>query len=74
LEKRRRPTKKVVLIVPDKVDRTTTTKTGKYHSSIEVTPDNILKVLGKRDDYHEDFCFEDLNKITVLSIDDYEES
>jgi hypothetical protein len=66
--------KKVVLIVPDKIDRTATTRAGKYHSSVETTTDNLLKVLGKGDHYHEDFCFEDLNKVMVLSIDDYEGS
>lgn len=64
--------KRIVLIVPDKIDRTTTTRTGQYHSSVDVTPENVLKVLAKRDDYHEDFCFEDLGKVKVVSIDDHE--
>ena len=66
--------KRIVLIVPDEIYRIIGTREGTSRSSVEVTPENILKVLGKRDDYHEDYCFEDLEKIKVVSIDDYEDS
>ena len=66
--------KRVVLIVPDKIDRIIGTREGTSRSSVEVTPENLLKVLGKTDDYHEDFCFVDFKRIKVVSIDDYDGS
>lgn len=60
--------KKIVLIVPDKIDRIIGTREGTSRSSVEVTPENLLKVLGKTGDYHEGFCFKDLKKIKVVSI------
>jgi hypothetical protein len=41
---------------------------------VDTTPEKTLKVLGKREDYHEDFCFQDLKKVKIVSIDDYEGS
>ncbi len=60
--------KRIVLIVP----RVLGTRAGTSRSSTEVSRENLLKVLGKSDDYHEDYCF-DLRKIEIVSIDDYEQ-
>ena len=65
--------KRIVLIVPDKIESVMGIRGGTSRSSIEVTADNLLKVLGKRDDYHEDLCFEDMEKIQIVSIEDYVE-
>jgi len=67
--------KKIVLIVPDAIKHLLGGSTSDSNEvSKEVTPENILNVLRRRNDYHEDFYFDELDKIKILSIENYDEN
>jgi hypothetical protein len=66
--------KRIVLIVPDTIQHTLGGSSASYRSSeIPVNSGNLLKVLSKREDYHEDFYFSPPQQIQVLSIEDTSE-
>jgi len=62
--------KRIILITPDQIDRTTTTRSGNYNTTVEITPDTIKKMLNRRENYHEDYHFQDLDKVKIVSIED----
>jgi hypothetical protein len=65
--------KKVTLIVPDKIERVIGGSRSRHCDSVHLTPDNILRALCERRDYHQYYYFEAAERVRVLSIVDYEE-
>ena len=65
--------KKVVLIVPDKIQHVIGSSRGREVESENVRSSNIIKALCDRDDYHQYFYFESPEDVKVVSIVDYEE-
>ena len=65
--------KKVILIVPDKIQHLIGSSRSRRVESENLTPANIIKALCDRDDYHQYFYFESPDDVKVVSIVDYEE-
>ena len=62
--------KKVILIVPDKIQHVIGTSRSRRMKSEDVAPDNLKRALCDRNDYHQYFYFVALDKVKVISIDD----
>ena len=60
--------KKITLIVPDKIQHVIGSSRSRRVKSENVMPENIIKALCDRDDYHQYFHFESSNDIKVVSI------
>ena len=60
--------KKITLIVPDKIQHVIGSSRSRRVKSKKVIPENIIKALCERDDYHQYFYFESSDDIRVVSI------
>jgi len=65
--------KKITLIVPDKIQHVIGSSRSRRVKSEDVMPENIMKALCDRDDYHQYFYFKSPDDVKVFSIVDYEE-
>ncbi|MBN2430750.1 MAG: hypothetical protein JXQ27_04710 [Acidobacteria bacterium] len=66
--------KRIVLLVPDVIHHTLGGSSANYRlSEIPLNGENLLKVLSKREDYHEDFFFAPAGQIRILTIEDVDE-
>jgi hypothetical protein len=65
--------KKVVLIVPDKIQRVIGSSRSRAVESENLSTVNIVKALCDRDDYHQYFYFESEDEVKVVSIVEYEQ-
>jgi hypothetical protein len=65
--------KKVILIVPDKIQHVIGSSRSRRVKSEKLRPANIIKALCDRDDYHQYFYFESSDDVKVVSVVDYEE-
>ena len=65
--------KKITLIVPDKIQHVIGSSRNRIVKSEEVIPENLIKALCDRNDYHQYFHFESPDDVKVVSIVDYEE-
>ena len=65
--------KKITLIVPDKIQHVIGSSRNRRVKSEEVIPENLIKALCDRNDYHQYFHFESPDDVKVVSIVDYEE-
>ena len=63
--------KKVTLLLPDKIDHSLGTSRSIRHTDVDVTPENMIKVLCL-DDYHERYMFdeEDVQVLAIESVND----
>jgi hypothetical protein len=61
--------KKVVLILPDKITRIAGTSRSVYKSEVDLTEEDLIKVLCI-DDYHSRYKFSPKD-VKVVSIEDY---
>ena len=62
--------KKITLIVPDKIQQVIGSSRSRRIKSEDVAPDNLIKALCDRSNYHQYFYFEDSDNVKVMSIDD----
>lgn len=65
--------KKVILIVPDKIQHVIGSSRSRRVRSENLSALNIIAALCDRDDYHQYFYFESPDDVKVVSIVDYEE-
>jgi hypothetical protein len=65
--------KKVILIVPDKIQHVIGSSRSRTVESENLSAVNIIEALCDRDDYHQYFYFESPDNVKVVSIVDYEE-
>jgi hypothetical protein len=65
--------KKVILIVPDRIQHVIGSSRSRTVESEKLSAVNITDALCDRDDYHQYFYFESPDNVKVLSIVDYEE-
>ncbi len=65
--------KQITLIIPDEINHVVGSSRSARSVPVDVTPENIIKVLCARDDYHEYYCIEPSDKVQVVSIVDYED-
>ena len=65
--------KKVILIVPDKIQHVIGSSRSRRVESENLKAANIIEALCDRDDYHQYFYFESPDDVKVVSIVDYEE-
>jgi len=63
--------KKITLIVPDKIQHVIGSSRSRRVKSEKVMPENLIKALCDRDDYHQYFYFKSPDSIKVVSIVDY---
>jgi hypothetical protein len=64
--------KKVILIVPAKIQRVIGSSRSRTVESENLSAVNIVKALCDRDDYHQYFYFESEEDVKVVSVLDYE--
>ena len=64
--------KKITLIVPDKIQHVIGSSRNRRVKSEEVIPENLIKALCDRNDYHQYFYFKSPDDVKVVSIVDYE--
>jgi hypothetical protein len=65
--------KKVILIVPDKIQHVIGSSRSRTVTSENLMSANIINALCDRDDYHQYFYFESPDDVKVVSIVDCEE-
>ncbi len=65
--------KQITLIVPDTIDHVIGSSRSRKLKSEEVTLANLKKALCDRNNYHQYYYFEASDKVSVISIVDYEE-
>jgi len=65
--------KKVTLIVPEKIQHVIGSSRSRNVKSENLTPENLIKALCDRADYHQYFYFESPDTVKVISIVDYVE-
>ena len=65
--------KKVLLIVPEKIQHVIGSSRSREVESENLSAGNIIAALCDRDDYHQYFYFETPDEVKVVSIVDYEE-
>ena len=63
--------KKVVLLLPDKINRTIGTSRFSETDEIDLTPENLLLVLCFDESYHDRYAFrtEDVQILSIESVD-----
>jgi hypothetical protein len=66
--------KKVVLIVPDEMIFALSGGRGRHITPMEITPGNLMKMLSRSVDYHEEYYIEKPEDITILSIENYKQT
>ena len=64
--------KKITLIVPDKIQHVIGSSRSRRVKSENIMPENIIKALCDRDDYHQYFHFDSPDDVKVVSIVDFE--
>jgi hypothetical protein len=62
--------KKVTLVVPDSIDVMLGSSRGAKATKKELIPENLMKVLCDRTDYHQHYYFKDSSKVKIVSIVD----
>lgn len=65
--------KKVVLILPDRIECRFGSSCSTRTSRLDLTPETLLRVLGPKGGYHDDHFIRDLSTVKILSIEPYEE-
>ena len=63
--------KKITLIVPDKIQHVIGSSRNRRVKSEEVIPENLIKALCDRADYHQYFYFKSPDDVKVVSIVDF---
>ena len=64
--------KKVILILPDKINHKLDASKFTKKDEVETTRKGIIKMLSERLDYHEDYYFKNPDEIKILSIEEIE--
>lgn len=62
--------KKLTLIVPDDIDVVHGSSRSAKATKKELIPENLMKVLCDRTDYHQHYYFKDSSKVIIVSIED----
>jgi hypothetical protein len=65
-----RDMKKITLIVPDEIEHIFGTSRSTRTESEDLTPDNLIKALCDRSDYHESYYFKFSDEVEIISIVD----